>query len=239
MDLRGLRITWLGHGTFRIDSPQNTSLLVDAWVDTNPACPPSQHQLGKLDAILLTHGHGDHIGDVLPVITRTQPAQVVGNFELCDWLEGKKVTNLVGMNKGGTITAAGASVTMVHADHSSAISDGDRLIYGGEAGGYVIRFPEAPVIYAAGDTNIFGDMRLIAELYEPEIAILPIGDFYTMGPREAALAAKLLGVKAVIPGHFGTFPVLSGTPAALRDELQRIGLAGVEVLAVEPGQVIR
>jgi L-ascorbate metabolism protein UlaG (beta-lactamase superfamily) len=152
---------------------------------------------------------------------------------MCGWLEKKGVTNLLPMNKGGTQAVEDMKVTMVHADHSCGIQDGDDLVYGGEACGYVIEFSNGLKIYHAGDTNVFGDMAIIQELYAPDIAMIPIGDHYTMGPREAAHACKLLKAKTVIPMHFGTFPPLVGRPS----DLKKLA-PGVNVLEMKPGETI-
>jgi L-ascorbate metabolism protein UlaG (beta-lactamase superfamily) len=238
MDLRGVRVTWLGHGTFKIASPSGKIILLDPWLQDNPACPDDQKHPGKLDVMLVTHGHFDHIGNAVTAAREGQPEQVIGSFEIGAWLEKQGVENATGMNKGGTIDLGWVKVTMVFADHTCGIIDGDQIIYGGEAAGYVLRFDNGLSLYAAGDTNVFGDMRIIGELYRPQVAILPIGDFYTMGPREAAYATRLLGVGGVIPAHFGTFPALTGNPAALRQELQTFGLGQVEVAALNPGESI-
>jgi L-ascorbate metabolism protein UlaG (beta-lactamase superfamily) len=186
----------------------------------------------KVDILLCTHGHGDHIGDAVEIAKQHNPV-VVGIPELCRWLGKKGVKQLAEMNKGGTQTVGDIKVTMVHADHSCGIQDGDQMIYGGEACGYVIEFSNGVKIYHAGDTNVFGDMAIIRELYAPDIAMLPIGDHYTMSPREAAYACKLLKPKTVIPMHFGTFPVLTGTPGALQKLAPEI-----EVVELKPGVTI-
>jgi L-ascorbate metabolism protein UlaG (beta-lactamase superfamily) len=238
MQLNGLQITWLGHGTFKLVTPGGRRLLIDPWVQNNPACPENQKQVGKLDAILITHGHFDHINDAITLARESQPDAVVGIFELCHWLTRKGVANCRDMNKGGTQEVAGIKVTMVHADHSCGITDGDQILYGGEAVGYVLEFENGLKAYHAGDTAVFGDMRIIGELYHPDLAFLPIGDHYTMSPREAAYACRLLQPRAVIPMHYATFPLLKGTPAALREELQKLGLEQIEVLELQPGQTL-
>jgi len=238
MNLQGNRITWLGHATFRIETKDGATVIVDPWVMGNPMCPESEKQVKKADVLICTHGHFDHIGNAVAAAREGQPDQVIGSFEIGAWLEKQGVVNATGMNKGGTIDLGWVKVTMVFADHTCGIIDGDQIIYGGEAAGYVLRFDNGLSLYAAGDTNVFGDMRIIGELYRPQVAILPIGDFYTMGPREAAYATRLLGVDGVIPAHYGTFPVLTGNPAALRQELQTFGLGQVEVAALNPGQSV-
>lgn len=232
MDLTGIKLTWLGHATFRIQTQAGRTILIDPWVMGNPMCPEKEKAIHKLDVMLITHAHMDHIGDAVAIAKRHKPT-VVANPELCHWLERKGVQNLAGMNKGGTQVLGDIKVTMVHADHSCGIQDGEEMIYGGEAVGYVIEFENGFKLYHAGDTNVFGDMKIIHELYTPDIAMLPIGDHYTMSPREAAYAAGLLKPKAVIPMHFGTFPVLTGTPG----QLQKL-VKGVEIAEMKPGQTI-
>jgi L-ascorbate metabolism protein UlaG (beta-lactamase superfamily) len=232
MNLNGIRLTWLGHATFRIETPGGRTLIVDPWIKGNPACPAADREVKKVDVLLCTHGHGDHIGDAVEIVEKHNP-KVVGIFELCAWLEKKGAKQTLAMNKGGTQAVDDIRVTMVHADHSCGIQDGDQIIYGGEACGYVIEFANGVKIYHSGDTNVFGDMRIIRELYAPEIVILPIGDHYTMGPREAAYACNLLKPDTVIPMHFGTFPALTGKPG----DFEKL-VPETKVLEMKPGVTI-
>jgi L-ascorbate metabolism protein UlaG (beta-lactamase superfamily) len=232
MELKGIKLTWLGHATFRIQTPAGKTILVDPWVMGNPMCPDSEKNIKQVDVMLCTHGHFDHIGDAVEIAKKHGPT-VVGIPELIAWLEKKGVKNTAMMNKGGTQSVGDIRVTMVHADHSCGITDGDQIVYGGEACGYVIQFDNGLKIYHAGDTNVFGDMKIIHDLYNPEIAMLPIGDHFTMSPREAAYAVGLLKPKTVIPMHFGTFPVLTGRPS----ELAKL-VKDVEVCEMKPGQTI-
>jgi L-ascorbate metabolism protein UlaG (beta-lactamase superfamily) len=232
MDLKGIKLTWLGHATFRIETPGGKTVLVDPWVMGNPMCPEKEKNFRKVDVMLCTHGHGDHIADAVEIAEKHNPV-VVGIFELCAWLQKKGVQQISPMNKGGTQTVGDIKVTMVHADHSCGIQDGDEIVYGGEACGFVIEFANGVKMYHAGDTNVFGDMQIIRDLYAPPIAMLPIGDHFTMSPREAAYACNLLKPKTVIPMHFGTFPVLTGKPS----DLQKL-VPGVEVREMKPGETI-
>jgi L-ascorbate metabolism protein UlaG (beta-lactamase superfamily) len=235
LDTHGNKLTWLGHSAFRFTTPSGNVIVVDPWVQSNPATPEHLKKFDRLDTMIITHGHFDHIGDAVALAKNHQP-QIIGIYETCAWLESKGVKNTNGMNKGGTQKAGEVEVTMVHALHSCGIQDGDKIVYGGEACGYIIRLPGGLKIYHAGDTAVFGDMKIIGELYEPDVAMLPIGDFYTMGPREAALAIRLLGVHHVIPMHFATFPTLTGTPDALREQTQDIH--GLEIHAMKPGDTL-
>ena len=223
--------TWLGHATFLVTTPGGKRVLFDPWITGNPKSPDSAKKLGHLDLILVTHGHGDHTGDVIPV-ARESGAQVVAPFELSLYFQKKGLQNVTGMNPGGTMQALGLSVTMVQAFHSSSIEDDGKVMYAGVATGYVVKLENGVTLYFAGDTALFGDMRLIGELYQPQIAFLPIGDFYTMGPEQAAKAVEFLGVKQVVPMHYGTFPALTGTPAKLRELLG----GRAEVVELKPGE---
>lgn len=228
----GAQVTWLGHSTFLITTTEGKRLLVEPWVMNNPACPDDFKDVGDLDAILITHAHWDHIGDAIE-IGKATGATIVSIAETSRWLGSKGLENLIEMNKGGTVEVAGCKAHMVHAVHSCGITDGDQTIYGGEAAGFVIELEDGFKLYHSGDTAVFSDMALIGKLLAPDLAMLPIGDHYTMGPRSAAEAVRLLGVKTVIPMHFGTFPVLTGTPDDLRKEASDVN--GLEVVDLQPG----
>ncbi len=230
-----LEITWLGHGTFQLRLESGEVLLIDPWIANNPAYP-KQHSIDRVDAILITHGHYDHIEDAVALAKKFSP-KVVAIFETCLWLHSKVVENLCGMNKGGTQQVFGVDITMTHAVHSCGINDGGQVIYGGEACGYVLRLPDGRSLYFAGDTAPFSDMLLIRELYKPELAFLPIGDLFTMGPREAALACRLLQVPKVIPMHFGTYPPLIGRPEKLAELVKE--QVECEVWPLEPGKTVK
>ncbi|HEX2057953.1 MAG TPA: metal-dependent hydrolase [Actinomycetota bacterium] len=227
-----VKITWLGHSTFLLEA-QGKRVLFEAWTKSNPACPDELRDPGSLDVILISHAHNDHTQDVVDLANRTG-ATVVAMVEFADWLQTKGVENVVGMNKGGTTEVAGFKVHMTDAKHSSSFTTDDgRVLYMGEPAGYVLELEDGFKLYFAGDTAVFGDMALIRKLLEPDVAFLPIGDFYTMGPRSAAEAVRLLGVKTVIPMHYGTFPVLVGTPDELRKEADDV--EGLDVVDLKPG----
>lgn len=231
----GLAITWLGHAAVHITTPQGTEILIDPFLEHNPKYPRNYKLPEKLDLLLLTHGHSDHIADAISVAKKHHP-QVVAIYELVSWIGSKGVKDAVGMNLGGSYKYKDVIISMVEARHSSSIQDGDETLYAGEPTGFVLGVEGAPVLYHAGDTSVFSDMRLIKDLYAPEIGMLPIGDHYTMGPKAAALAANYLGLKTILPIHYGTFPQLTGTPAELQQHLQG---TGTTVLTPQPGETLR
>ena len=230
--MQRLAITWLGHSTFLVRTPGGKRLLFDPWLRANPACPEALKKPPKADVILVTHGHADHMADAV-ACARETGAPVVAIFELCDWLGRKGLQQLAPMNKGGSMDIAGLRVTMTDARHSSGYVDNGQMVYLGEAAGFVVALEDGRSIYFAGDTGLFGDMRLIGEIHRPAIAFLPIGDRFTMGPDTAATAAKWLGAKQVVPMHYGTFPLLTGTPEHLE---QHLAGTGIDILKLQPGE---
>ena len=225
----GVQLTWLGHNAFRFDTPGGKRVYVDPYLD-NPKCPESEKQPERMDILVLTHGHSDHVGSTVELTKQFTPT-VVGIIELLNWLgdQGAEVGDMPGTNKGGTRHVDEISFTMTNAEHSSGGPNGEYL---GDPAGFVIEVENGTKLYFAGDTCVFGDMQLIGRIYEPDVAILPIGDHFTMGPKEAAVALDLLGTPRCVPSHYGTFPLLTGTPEQLRE------LTDVEVLTPEPGETI-
>ena len=227
----GTRITWLGHSTVLIQTAKGTNILIDPFIAQNPKYPKGFVLPEKIHFILLTHGHGDHISDAVPV-TAKHDSTVVAVYELAAYLAGQGVPKTIGMNLGGTVQLEDVAATMVDAKHSAGAQDESGTHYVGVAAGFVLSIADGPVLYHAGDTAVFGDMKLIGELYRPKVSMLPIGGHFTMGPREAALAARLLDVEIVLPLHWGTFPILTGTP----QQLIALVDGGVQVVEWTPGE---
>jgi L-ascorbate metabolism protein UlaG (beta-lactamase superfamily) len=229
--LCGLEVTWLGHATFLMTSSKGLRLLFDPFLTNNPACPPAARRVGAVDLMLITHGHSDHCADAVSV-GRESGATVVTSPELAGWLERQGLKHLRPMNIGGRQRISGIEIVMVPAIHSSSAADGTYL---GPATGFVVRFEEGLTVYFAGDTALFSDMRLVRDRYAPQIAFLPIGDRYTMGPEDAAIAAEWLGVKTVVPMHYGTFPELTGTAEEFRTFAAP---RGIRVVELRPGEAV-
>jgi L-ascorbate metabolism protein UlaG (beta-lactamase superfamily) len=225
-------LTWLGHATFRFDTPGGKRVYVDPFLD-NPKCPDGEKEPERIDLIALTHGHDDHVGSTVELAQKFD-CPVIAQLELRGWLstQGLPEDMTQAPNKGGTVERDGIKVTLTNAFHSSSGFQDGQFLYLGEPCGLVIEVENGTKLYFAGDTCVFSDMQLIGRIYEPDVAILPIGDHFTMGPREAAVALELLGVSRCVPCHYGTFPVLTGTPEALRE------LTDVELIVMEPGQTV-
>jgi len=222
-------LTWLGHSAFRIETPGGKRVYIDPFLHGNPKCPEAEQEPERVDVIAVTHGHGDHVGDTVD-LARKHGCTVVAQVELAGWLGKQGVENTRDPNKGGTVDVDGVKFTLTNAHHSSSSPDGG---YAGEPCGIVVEVENGTTIYFAGDTCIFGDMQLIGRIYQPDLAVLPVGDHYTMGPREAAVALELLGVSRCVPCHWGTFPVFTGTPQALQELAPE-----VTVEQLEPGDSV-
>jgi L-ascorbate metabolism protein UlaG (beta-lactamase superfamily) len=224
-------LTWLGHAAFRFDTPGGKRVYVDPFLE-NPKCPDNEREPERVDLIAITHGHSDHVGSTLELAEK-HGCDVVAIIEIRDWLSGQGLPEKVehSPNKGGTVDVDGIKITLTDAKHSSSADD---LTYLGESTGLVIEAENGTKLYFAGDTNVFGDMQLIKRLYAPDVAILPIGGHFTMDPKEAAVALEFLGASKCIPCHYGTFPILAGTPAELRE----LAPSGVEIVEMQPGETI-
>jgi L-ascorbate metabolism protein UlaG (beta-lactamase superfamily) len=244
----GFRFTWYGHACVLLESEAGTRILFDPWFG-NPRSPASADTIDRCDVLLVTHGHHDHLGsapggiaeaDALSIARRTRPAWPAIH-ELSLWLESLDLgAEVIGMNKGGSVDVRGVRVSMVPADHSAGdVDTGTGIpIYLGEPVGFVVHLENGRRVYHAGDTAVFGDLRLVGEVYHPDIAFLPIGGHFTMDPEGAARAVELLGVTTVVPIHYGTFPILAGTPDQLREALEDLELGDVRVIAPAPGETV-
>lgn len=228
-------LTWLGHAAFRLDTPAGTRLYVDPFLSGNPSCPEAERMPERCDLVAVSHGHDDHVGDAVAIVQRFS-CPVVAQVELRGWLATKGLAEdpTEALNKGGTRRFGDVRITLTDANHSSSAFENGTFTYLGESCGLVLRPDDGPTIYVAGDTSVFGDMALVRRLYAPDVAVLPIGDHFTMGPEEAAVAAELVGAPRVIPSHYGTFPLLTGTPAALEPLLPD----GIELVVLQAGETV-
>jgi L-ascorbate metabolism protein UlaG (beta-lactamase superfamily) len=229
--MSALAITWFGHATFLVTTPGGKRIVFDPWLTGNPKTP-SGAKIDKADLICVSHGHSDHSGDVVAVARATN-APVIAVFELANWFQGKGLKDVIGMGVGGTVDLKGLRISMTPALHTSSIEEEGQVHYVGLATGFIVRMEDGRALYFAGDTALFGDMRLIRDLYAPDIAFLPIGDHYTMDPVAAAKACELLGVRQVVPMHYGTFPALTGSPENLKKLVEPMG---IDVLVLKPGE---
>jgi L-ascorbate metabolism protein UlaG (beta-lactamase superfamily) len=225
-------LTWLGHSAFLVSSDRGKRIYVDPFLTGSPTCPDDERVPDKVDVICVTHGHGDHVGDTVEISKRFPEAEIICQVELKSWLgrQGANIGEMPGLNKGGSTQIDGITYALVNAFHSSSSDAGEYL---GEACGLIIRLEENRTLYFAGDTLAFGDMQLIRHLWEPDYAMLPIGDYFTMGPAEAAIAADMLGNPRIVPCHWGTFPLLRGTPSELQEEAPE-----ANVVHLSPGDTI-
>ncbi len=232
--MNSAQLTFLGHASFKLTLADGRVILIDPWLQDNPACPAAEKTQSRCDIIALTHAHADHCADV-PALVKQHKPHVVAIYELANLLATRAPeAEYVGMSIGGTVDVQGVQFSMTRAFHSSGYQEGDDILYAGMPAGFVVTAPGLAKVYHAGDTDVFSDMQFIQQLHSPEIVLLPIGDHFTMGPRAAAIAARFFTPQAIVPIHHGTFPLLTGTPEALRAELGAPLADRVMVLA--PGQ---
>jgi L-ascorbate metabolism protein UlaG (beta-lactamase superfamily) len=234
-----LLVTWYGHGSTRLITPGGVKIIVDPFLTDNPACPPELRYDHDFDLLLITHGHGDHIGDTFRILHESK-ASVMGIYEMAHYLVSKGVPQdrVIGFNMGGTTHFADISVTMTMALHSGVLYEDDTIVNVGPPVGYVLHLEDERSIYFAGDTDIFSEMEFIGEFYNPFLAVLPIDGFYNMNPKAAARAAQLLRCTDILPIHHSTFPVLKGKPQMLKDELHKLRLDNVTVHSISPGDTL-
>lgn len=229
----GVKVKYYGHAAFRLISPEGKVIFIDPWL-SNPKSPGKDYD--RVDLILITHGHGDHLGDTVEVAKKTD-ALVVGIYEISVYLNSKGVQKVQGMNKGGTLEFDSIKVTMTDATHSSGIDEGGRILPGGEPAGFIITFENGFKVYHMGDTGLFGSLQFIGELYKPDLVFIPIGSLFTMGPEEAAYAVNVLKPRYAIPMHWGTFPPLTGKPEKFMEKVMEYGVK-TEVVVLNPGEEI-
>jgi L-ascorbate metabolism protein UlaG (beta-lactamase superfamily) len=226
------KLKWLGHSAFQMTTRGGKIILIDPWI-TNPKAPKGI-SFTHIEGILVTHGHSDHVGEAFDLAKKFN-APLVASYELTEIAKRHGVKNVLPLNPNGSTKIQTVTITAVPAIHSSSYKEGENDIYAGAPMGFIVSDEGAATFYHAGDTGVFSDMALIAELYNPQIALLPIGGIYTMKPAEAAIAARNLQARSIIPMHYGTFPALSGTPAELEKEMKRLGVLS-RVVVMTPGQ---
>lgn len=226
--------TWCGHSAFRIETAASRTIYIDPFLSANPSCPPELKVVERCDIIAITHGHADHLGDTYMIYENHRP-KVVSIYDLCPLLQKNGVSpgDCIGMNIGGTVEVLGIKLMQTPALHSGSADDNGTPAYGGAPTGYVVELEDGFRFYHSGDTWVMKDMELIGELFKPQVAMLPIGGHFTMDPKAASLAAKMLGVRAVVPMHYATFPVLAGDPALLAAELEG---TKITVISPRPGE---
>lgn len=227
-------IQWLGHSAFQIITKHHLKILIDPFISNNPVSPLTVEEI-QANLILVTHGHNDHFGDTMEIANRTG-ATVIANHEHSVYLS-KQGFDSLGMNIGGTVEFQDIEVTMVNSNHSSDMDFMEEMGAGGSACGYIIKLENGRKIYHSGDTGLFGDMKtVIRDVYQPEIALLPIGDRYTMGLREATLAADWIDPEVLIPMHYNTFPAIEQNPLEFAEMVESLN-TGIKVVILEPGEI--